>query len=52
MSGLPKMVADFWIGNKVIAATGLTRAVTSLIGNLKKGRYAIKVGGQTKNLNK
>jgi len=50
LSGLPKMVTDFYVGNKVLAATGLIRAVGSLVNNLKKTRYAIKIGGKTKHL--
>ena len=52
LSGLPKMVADFWVGNKILAATGVLRAVGGVVGNLKKGRYAVNVAGKTKNLTK
>ena len=51
-SGLPRMLVDFTAGNKVLGAIGLNRMVGSLVGNLKKGRYAIQTTKGTEKFNR
>ena len=51
-SGLPKMVLDFALADKVLGAIGLNKFVQGIAGNLRKGRYAIQTTKGTEKFNR